>query len=242
MQEAEFDKFADEYYAMHLASISASGEGPEYFAAYKMVDLAWEYSKRAASSDPATILDFGAGSGNSIPHVASNFADAKLTCVDVSRRSLELAATRYPNQANFKLFDGSRLPLADESFDIAFAACVFHHIPHEDHVQLLGEWHRVLRPGGMALVYEHNPYNPLTRRVVSQCEFDANAHLISARAMRRSLLDAGFASAHIRYRVFFPHALRVLRPWERSLAAIPLGAQYYVVATRSGRSAEGAPQ
>jgi hypothetical protein len=37
MDEAEFDKFADEYYAKHAASISASGEGPEYFAEYKIL-------------------------------------------------------------------------------------------------------------------------------------------------------------------------------------------------------------
>ena len=234
MQEAEFDKFADEYHAMHLASIGASGEGPEFFAAYKMVDLAWEFARRAERSDTApSILDFGAGSGNSIPHVAANFHDAKLTCIDVSARSLELAAKRFPGQASFERFDGSELPLENETFDIAFAACVFHHIPHEEHVKLLSEWRRVLRPGGMALVYEHNPYNPLTRRVVNSCEFDANAHLVTARAMRRTFVDAGFSGVQICYRVFFPHFMRGLRRLERGLAAIPLGAQYYVVATRS---------
>ena len=40
MNRAEFDPFADEYQAMHRSNISASGEGPEYFAEYKMRDLA----------------------------------------------------------------------------------------------------------------------------------------------------------------------------------------------------------
>jgi hypothetical protein len=34
----------------------------------------------------------------------------------------------------------------------------------------------------------------------------------------------------MRYRVFFPHALAALRPLERLLAWLPLGAQYYVCA------------
>jgi ubiquinone/menaquinone biosynthesis C-methylase UbiE len=155
-----------------------------------------------------------------------------LTCIDVSKRSLDLAAKRFPGQAEFRVFDGQRLPLETASHDIVFAACVFHHIPHSAHVGLLSEWRRILRPGGIAMVYEHNPYNPMTRRVVDSCPFDANAHLITARQMRRQFSEAGFVDTAARYRVFFPHFLRALRRWERRLASVPLGAQYYVVATR----------
>ena len=44
---------------------------------------------------------------------------------------------------------------------------------------------------------------------------------------------AGFAGAAIRYRIFFPHALRGLRPLEAKMTWLPLGAQYYVVARKS---------
>ena len=40
MDEVEFDKFADEYRAMHAANIRITGEDPEYFAEYKVVDIA----------------------------------------------------------------------------------------------------------------------------------------------------------------------------------------------------------
>lgn len=234
MQEAEFDKFADEYHAQHLASISASGEGPEFFARYKVQDLAWEQSTRARpTTAPLAIVDFGAGVGGSVPHLKAQFPRSSLTCVDVSKRSLELAASRFPGQADFRVFDGRELPLETASCDIVFAACVFHHIPHDAHVGLLSEWRRVLRPGGIAMVYEHNPHNFMTRRVVNSCAFDANAHLITAGQMVERFSRAGLADAGVRYRVFFPHALRALRRWERRLAAVPLGAQYYVVATRA---------
>ena len=85
----------------------------------------------------------------------------------------------------------------------------------------------MLRPGGSLFVFEHNPFNPLTVRVVNTCPFDANAHLIRGSLMKRRLLGAGFASAKIRYRVFFPHFLRWLRPLEGALAWLPLGGQYY---------------
>jgi hypothetical protein len=45
VEEAEFDKFAAEYRSLHAASIKASGESPEYFAEYKIVDVAAELAR-----------------------------------------------------------------------------------------------------------------------------------------------------------------------------------------------------
>jgi hypothetical protein len=45
MDEAEFDKFADEYRSMHAANIRLSGEDPEYFAEYKIADIAAELGR-----------------------------------------------------------------------------------------------------------------------------------------------------------------------------------------------------
>jgi hypothetical protein len=50
--------------------------------------------------------------------------------------------------------------------------------------------------------------------------------------MRRRVRDAGFAAADVRYRIFFPHILRRMRPFETKLTWLPLGAQYYVKAIR----------
>jgi SAM-dependent methyltransferase len=115
---------------------------------------------------------------------------------------------------------------------VALASCVFHHIPETEHVALLAEIRRVLRPRGLLFVFEHNPLNPLTRRAVDTCPFDENAVLIRAPKMRGRMLDAAFADARINYRIFFPHALRALRGLEPSLTWLPLGAQYYVRASK----------
>ena len=50
---------------------------------------------------------------------------------------------------------------------------------------------RVLRPGGIAAIFEHNPLNPLTRRVVSNCVFDEDAVLLRRRRARGLLRQAG---------------------------------------------------
>jgi hypothetical protein len=43
---------------------------------------------------------------------------------------------------------------------------------------------------------------------------------------------AGFARVAVKHRIFFPHALRGLRPLEKYMTWLPFGAQYYVVAQK----------
>ena len=233
MSEAEFDKFADSYYASHAAGIAISGEGPEYFSEYKIEDIARNHRRHSPTrSMSVKILDFGAGIGNSVPYVHKHITGAQLTCLDFSQRSLQVAEKRFPKQAKYVHFDGARIPFPADHFDIAYAMCVFHHIDHADHFALLQELLRVIRPGGSLFVFEHNPYNPVTVRIVNTCPFDENANLIRGSEMKQRLLNAGFASAKNRYRVFFPHFLRWLRPLEGALAWLPLGGQYYAHAIK----------
>lgn len=232
MDEAEFDKFAQEYEAMHSASVAVYGEGSEYFAEYKIGDIAREYAPRGEAGVSREILDFGSGIGSSVPYVQKYFPTARLTCLDVSRRSLEVAQNRFPSLAQYVHFDGGHIPFPEEHFDIVYTACVFHHVDHTEHVGLLRELHRVLRPGGTLFLFEHNPHNPLTVRIVDKCPFDEHARLISGRAMRQRVTAAGFATTKVRYRIFFPHPLRLLRPLERVLTWLPLGGQYCVLAQK----------
>jgi SAM-dependent methyltransferase len=225
MDESEFDRFAEEYSALHAANIRASGESPEFFSEYKVRDLAALVAE-GRMRPPVEILDFGAGIGGSVPYFKSYFPKSALTCLDVSRRSLDIGRSRFGSEAAFEHFHGNRAPFADRSFDLIFAACVFHHISEVRHVELFAELRRLLRSGGSFVVYEHNPYNPLTRRAVDTCAFDENAVLIRPAAMRERIRSAGFAQCAIDFRIFFPGALRRMRALEPWLTWLPLGAQY----------------
>ena len=236
--DAEFDAHAEEYGAMLATAIAASGETAGYFADYKIRDLASTWMQHCGSRVPQPrVLDFGAGVGGAIPFFERHLPGAALTCADASRRSLLVGQQRFAGSAKFVHCPDETLPLDSGSFDIAYAACVFHHIPHAHHVAVLRELRRVLRPGGMLMVYEHNPWNPLTVRTVRACPFDANAALISAGTMSRQLAAAGFTRVRTRFRVFFPRAFRALRFLESRLGWCPLGAQYYAVglSTESSR-------
>ena len=228
MERTEFDRFADEYAQQHARNIRVSGETPEYFARYKVQDVA----RLCAARMPARILDFGAGVGASVPHWRAAFPHSSLTCADVSSRSLAIASERFAQAAEYRVFDGVTLPFAAGSFDIVFAACVFHHIDAARQVPLLRELRRVLAEDGRLFMFEHNPLNPLTRHAVNTCPFDENALLISARTLRARVQEAGFARPRVAYRVFFPGVLSRLRAAERWLERLPLGAQYRLCANR----------
>jgi ubiquinone/menaquinone biosynthesis C-methylase UbiE len=232
MERAEFDKFAEEYNSLHRQNITSSGESPEYFAEYKIKDLKRIIRTASSSLETGYYLDFGAGVGSSIPFFRKHFPRAKLSCADVSENSLKIAASNYGNAAEFVTFDGNFLPFTDNTFDAAYASCVFHHIPVTEHIHLLQELRRVLKPKGVIMIYEHNPFNPLTVRAVSSCPFDENAILISAKTMKASLESAGFIFPSANYRVFIPKFLCKIRWIENWLKWLPLGAQYYVIASK----------
>lgn len=231
MTSAEFDAFADTYEAQHAASIALSGEEPDFFARYKIEETARALAAEGVS--PASILDFGAGIGNSLPHLQRSFPAADVTCLDVSADSLAKACERSIRPVATMPYDGQTIPSGNDSFDLVFTACVFHHIAPEDHIALLAEIRRVLAPGGRFMLFEHNPWNPLTRHAVRNCPFDENAILISAPEMRRRFHRAGFAQVDLQYRMFFPAALAKLRPLERALGWLPAGAQYSILAARA---------
>jgi ubiquinone/menaquinone biosynthesis C-methylase UbiE len=228
MDEKEFDGFADEYRAVHAANIAVSGEAPEFFAEYKIADT--RRLAREAGIAPARILDFGCGVGASIAFLHRYFPDSRIVGADVSRKSLDLARQRFGAQAEFLAIGTSSIDLPDESVDLLFSACVFHHIPHDEHVQWLRELRRVARPGALLVVFEHNPWNPLTVRTVNACPFDANARLLTPRVLRARVRRAGWHSTAREYRMFFPRALARLRGIEPGLRWLPLGAQYSVSA------------
>jgi len=229
LNAAEFDKFAADYLSTHQRNVAISGETPEYFARYK-IDIVRRLWNAAGLAEPRAILDFGTGVGNSLPHLARAFPRSAITALDVSAKSLAIAESRFAGLARFVRHGGGELPLADGGADLIFSSCVFHHIDAAEHVGVLTQLRRILAPGGRLVIFEHNPLNPVTRYIVATCEFDENAVLIPAGVFRDRQRAAGFAHVRRTYTGFFPGPLRALRPLERFMSALPLGAQYYTQA------------
>jgi SAM-dependent methyltransferase len=227
MDVAEFDQFADEYHNLHQENIRITGENPEYFAEYKIRELT--RVEQIVGGEVNNILDFGTGVGNRTPFLAQYFPGTGLFGTDVSDKSLTLAKERFDGFGEFSLFDGKTLPYPEGKFDLALATCVFHHIPADEHIQLIQEVSRTLRSGGAFMIYEHNPFNRLTRHAVNTCSFDENAVLLKRVQVAKLFVKAGMEVVMQEYRVFFPAFLKLLRPLEKYLTWLPLGAQHFVV-------------
>lgn len=229
MTQQEFDVHAKSYGDVLDSSISISGEDSSYFAEYKIRDLHYELEQFGRDTcAELRLLDFGCGVGTSMPYARRYFANAELNGTDVSQGSLDVAQARYGDLAQFPVMIGGELPIEASALDAAYAMCVFHHIDDALHVELLSKLRSRLKPGGILMIYEHNPFNPLTVRVVNSCPFDANAKLIRASLMTKRCRDAGFHDVRVQYRVFFPGFLKAFRFAERMLSWLPLGGQYYV--------------
>lgn len=221
---AEFDQVADRYEEEHAASIRLSGEETTFFARYKVDDVKRIMDR--GGDMPQTILDFGAGIGNSTSHFIKAFPKARIVCADVSEKSLEICAERHGSRAEYVTINKNTIDLPDNSVDVIFAACVFHHIEPSEHEKVLRELRRLLKHGGSLFLFEHNPWNPLTLHAVASCPFDEGAVLINAPEMKRRIVKAGFANAETAFRMFFPGFAAKLRIFEKYLAWLPMGAQY----------------
>lgn len=231
MQQSEFDKFADEYHQLLSRSISFSGEDPSFFYEYKVQAAAAIARKQNVRVE--RILDFGSGVGNSVPFFSKYFPEAELICADVSRRSLDVSAARFPTVKKHVEILSDAIPIDNRDVDLVFSACVFHHIPHTEHAMWLEELRRVSKPGALLTIFEHNPWNPITLKVVRDCPFDENAQLIPSYQFRRRLGQTGWNNPEIKFLIFFPHFLASLRSVEKHLERVPLGAQYAAVARNS---------
>ncbi len=227
MSDAEFDRHAENYQELHQRNISISGEEPAYFADYKMRDFKTLVSDAGLPLD-GRYLDFGSGIGTSVSPFREHMPQARLVCADVSADSMAQSKQLHGHAVDHVWIPDDKLPFGPAEFDGAFACCVFHHIPHEQHRQVLNELRRVLKPGGLLMVYEHNPFNPLTVHSVRTCPFDENAVLLTAQKLKLACEAVGLKLYRRNYRVFFPAILARLRPLEDRLRWLPLGAQYFV--------------
>jgi SAM-dependent methyltransferase len=111
---------------------------------------------------------------------------------------------------------------------MVFTINVVHHVLQAEWQNFSDEMARVLKPGGMAAIFEHNPVNPLTRKVVRNCEFDRDAVLLPHGKIIELFQKSELKIIDDAYIIFFPFKT-VFRSVEKILGRIPLGAQQYIL-------------
>jgi SAM-dependent methyltransferase len=227
----EFDAYDEKTYRDAVErSIGFSGTGLDFFTRAKVRKLLGIAARRVGDPRGLSFLDIGCGPGETDRLLKGRVHG--LTGVDTSARMIEVAARRNP-WAEYRAVDAdAALPFATASFDVSFAICVLHHVETGSRARLVSEATRVTKPGGMVVIFEHNPWNPLTRRAVAGCEFDRDAVLLRRRESERLLRDAGLESVDGAYIIYFTRESARLHRVEHLLGGLPLGAQYVVSARR----------
>ena len=223
-KRVDFDKFTGNYDQLLQEQMGFFSKSDVYFAQYK-VDLA-----RSLIKQPVTrVLQYDCGTGRNIPFLKSAFPGAKVVGSDISKASLALAKSEQPS-VDF-LVEGEGGNLID-GFELIFVAGVFHHIPPPARLEAMKLLNSRLAPHGQIIIFEHNPYNPVTRRIVSNCAYDEDAQLLPPRELRALLSNAGFLQVRHGYCLFIPPSFSKLLWLERHLSWLPLGGQFYACGSK----------
>jgi SAM-dependent methyltransferase len=222
-----FDSYRDNYRDVVQSSIDFSGLPHHFFMRAKADVLSDLIAQRLDGKKPE-MLDVGCGIGSLHPLLHGMVS--RLSGIDVS--SASLARARADNGGiDYREFDGRIFPFGDASFDLVTAICVMHHVAPAEWAQFIVEMRRVVRPGGLVCVIEHNPYNPLTRLAVARCEFDRDAVLLGAGTTRKLMAAGGLRETGARHFLLLPWDTKPARRLENALCGMPIGGQYVAFGT-----------
>ena len=166
---------------------------------------------RANLKDGETVLDVGCGTGIVARHAARQVGPTgKVVAADLNEGMLEVARSLAPVSGaaiEWHKADAAQLPIRDGSADVVLCAQVLQFIP--DRGKALAEMHRVLKPGGRAVLcvwapLPENPYFEAVAESVSrQIGPDADVALRTPFALGNPdeihalLRNAGFHEVHV---------------------------------------------
>jgi ubiquinone/menaquinone biosynthesis C-methylase UbiE len=219
-----FDSYDTTYDGVVNKAIAFSGLKVDFFVRVKAAYLKDILAAHFGNPSTVNLLDVGCGTGNYHPHWIDQVGS--LQGVDISAKCIKRAAERNPNAA-YAVYDGGRLPFADHSFDAAVSICVMHHIDPPERASFVAELYRVIRPNGIAVVFEHNPSNFLTRRAVSNCPFDEGVTLLPHHETEQLMQNARFDVYPSQFILLVPPIMQLLRRIDGFFSKLPLGAQYF---------------
>jgi len=225
-----FDDFSDKYHETLSECLRLyGGRDAQYYnrlKAKRLIELARKHLGDLSKRD---FLDLGCGTGLTAEIISPAFRRG--AGVDLSHGMLRacharLGSNPLPN-CRFAQASVADLPFPGGSFDLAFSVTLIHHLPDDAIWKMFADVRRVLKPGGLMVHFDHNPYNFLTRRIVENCVYDKDTALRPMSRVASLAEETGFRIADRGYLIFIPGALKFLEPLEYLFKPIPLGGQYY---------------
>lgn len=225
---AEFDDYARNYRDLLKDPVrDRFAQDAAFFHRRKWDLLKHILSTRFGDIGTLRWLDVGCGQGELLRLGAGSVGEA-VGCdpsAEMLAKCRGITVVPQPNMAE--------LPFHSSAFDVVTAACVYHHLNAATQNQLTAEVFRLMRHDGIFVIFEHNPWNPITRLIVNRTPVDANAVLLTSVEARAVMRRAGFDARQPNYYLFFPEAIyRQIGRLERLLGWLPVGGQYAIVGGR----------
>jgi SAM-dependent methyltransferase len=221
----DFNKTKKTYQSIIEDSVAFTGKDHSFFNDLKVRYISNIVNLVLPSLNQPKLLDVGCGHGYIHPKLSQ--AGFNIVGIDVASEVVEIAKKTNPDISYFP-FDGHSIPFNENTFDIVTLVCVMHHISPSEWARFLLEIRRVLKEGGVIIVIEHNPFNPLTNYLVSKNEIDNDAVLISSFNLKRLLKNAKFKNVKIKNVLFTPFDNWIFRLLDKFLFWCPFGGQYCI--------------
>jgi SAM-dependent methyltransferase len=152
------------------------------------------------------ILDVGCGTGRLLSHLPKQ--QYQRHGIDISAGMVRTALSKDPDFRCSRA-SATAIPYPDNTFDIVFSAAVLHHLAAAEAVkQAIIEMIRVTKPGGTAIIWDHNPLNPYWPIIMRRVPQDiGEERLIPRREIQlalETLPPACIADIHWRQMTFVP--------------------------------------
>jgi len=200
------------------------GRNINIFAEYKI-----KLVKSKLFEAPSNILEFGCGTGRNNLFMKKWFPDSRIYGCDISEKSLEIASKENPAIQYDKIINTDDLThIYKVSFDCIFISNVFHHISFQEHKKWIDALYNILSNEGNIFIFEHNPYNPITKYIFNTSEIDRGAAMLTPSYCLSLLQNANFTKIKREYTLFFLWRNSFFEFFEKMLYWLPLGAQYYI--------------
>jgi ubiquinone/menaquinone biosynthesis C-methylase UbiE len=140
---------------------------------------------RELFSGSSSILDIASGSGEAVFWYRSLFPGVRLVCLERPMPHHPTPArptlAKFAGMAHYRRFDGVSIPYADASFDVVTGCGGLAGTSAEQRPAALAEAYRVLKPGGLIILFEPTGAGR------------------SGRATARMVQTAGFLETTVRY-------------------------------------------
>lgn len=218
-KKVEFNNYVADYNELLRKNTRFFSSNEGYFSQYK-VELVTQNINHAVTR----VLEYGCGIGRNIPFLNKHFPNAEIVGTDISVASLNAAATEN-SYAQF-MVESSELDIGQ--FDLIFVAGVFHHVPINQRRSVAKTLSKRLSKTGTLFIFEHNPYNPLTRKIVKNCPYDEDAILIKPVEFSSIFAETTLKIQKQAYYLFVPPRFSQFAFIEKYFQRLPLGGQYWL--------------